>query len=144
MKPEPQQSDTVPVATLELREERAQVRLERVPVGAVVVRRELETRLETVTVELRTEHLVLRREHTDDTNAVVVIDGERLEPGAEMRVTIYREEARVQKVPVVVESVRILKRERLEMQSVPVQLQRETLRVDTEGEAQIRETKLER
>lgn len=142
------------VATFRLLEEVPEVAVRREALGAVTVRREVETRTETVQVELVTETLVITR--SAEAAGVVVeggatppvgkaepprieVDGQPLEPGAETRVVFYREEADVRKLAVVREQVSVRKNVVRERHEIPVELGREVLRVESTGEAIVRE-----
>ena len=116
--------DVTEVARLELLEERAEVEMRREIAGRVRVRREVEHRTETVTVELRTERLVVE---VVQGSGDVLIDGVPLAPGETREIITYREEAYVEKRPVVAEEVRLLKRSVVEQQTLQVELGREVL-----------------
>ncbi len=121
---------TEPV-TLELREERAIIERQREAAGHVTIRRERQTRTETVTVELVTETLFITVEARGASRPLAVLGDQELEPGRTHEVVIYREEAEVSKRPVVYEQVRIDKRSVVERQQIPVTLSREELTVET-------------
>ena len=96
------------VQQLELREERAIVSKERVQSGTVTVRREVETRTETFTVDLTTETLVITTQaQTAGSSANVTVNGAALEPGREVRIVIHRETAQVVKSVVVIEDINV-------------------------------------
>ncbi len=119
------------VARLELLEERAEVEKRREVTGRVQVRREVEQRTETLTVELRTERLIIE---VVQGAGDVVIDGVPLAPGETREIVTYREEAHVEKRAVVAEEVRLLKRSVVQHQTLDVELGREVLhfvQVDT-------------
>lgn len=132
--------DAQVVTRLELLEERVAVQIERVPVGAVIVRREVVRRTETLSVELRRETLILRREPPSGDavhGAQIIVDGQVLAPGEEIRVVVYDERAEAVVRPVVAEVVEISKVQRAEPRTLAVDLGREVLRVDTEGDARV-------
>ena len=120
---------TEPVV-IELREERAVVETLREAAGFVTVRRERQTRTETVAVELVTEKLFITAEARGASYPLVALGDQELEPGRTYEVTLYREEAEVSKRPVVYEQVRIDKRSVVERQQIPVTLAREELDVE--------------
>jgi stress response protein YsnF len=132
-----------PLGVIELREERARVAVERVPAGVIVVRREVERRRERIEVELVRETLVVRREPTtthDPAGAPrVVFDGRALEPGEEVRVTVYDESARAVVEAFLVETVAVSRVETRSAQALEVSLGREVLVMDQEGEAAVLE-----
>jgi uncharacterized protein (TIGR02271 family) len=128
---------------LELREERAMVVKSRVPNGFVTVRRELESRVEQVEVELVTETLIITHKATEETGEAVsvVINGQPLEPNSEIRVVIYSEAAEVRKRAVVIEDVEVRVVEAQTTETLPVELQRERLSVEKTGTATVHEVR---
>ncbi|PNY79521.1 YsnF/AvaK domain-containing protein [Deinococcus koreensis] len=127
--------DVTLLGTLELREEMVEVKRERSPRGQVTVRREVQTRQETVTTELRRE--VLHIEVSAGGPAVYIGD-DLLQPGESREVVLYDEQTVVTTEPFVVEEVRIGKRSVLETRQTPVELRYEVLVVDprVQGAAQ--------
>lgn len=127
--------DITPLGTLELREEMVEVRRERSLRGQVTVRREVQTRLETVTTELRREVLHLE---VHAGGPAVYIGDDLLQPGESREVLLYDEQTVVSTAPFVVEEVRIGKRSVLETQQMPVELRYEVLVVESrpDGEPQ--------
>ncbi|MER3556384.1 MAG: hypothetical protein C4331_19140 [Meiothermus sp.] len=69
--------------------------------------------------------------------------GEVLEPGGEVHLVLYCEQPEVGKRVVVREEVRVLKASVHQRQSVPLELGREVLHVETEGEVRVQERSLE-
>jgi uncharacterized protein (TIGR02271 family) len=135
--------ERVEVGRLELLEEVPDVRVTRERTGEVLVRREVVTRTETVELELVTETLVISRAAVaaDAARAAdaVLIDGQPLAPGEEIRVEIYREDADVRKVAAVHQDVRVMKDRVVEHRRLPVELRREEVRVETHGEVEVRD-----
>jgi uncharacterized protein (TIGR02271 family) len=115
------------VATLELREERAVWQQERVTAGQVQVRREVQTRTETVSTELRREVLIIE---TSPGGPAVYVGDQLLQPGEQREIVLYDEQATLQKVPYVTEEVRIGKRTVTERHEAQVELKREVLVVE--------------
>lgn len=115
------------VATLELREERAVWQQERVAAGQVQVRREVQTRTETVSIELRREVLIIE---TAPGGPAVYVGDQLLQPGEQRGIVLYDEQATLQKVPYVVEEVRIGKRTVTERHEAQVELRREVLVIE--------------
>ena len=115
------------VATLELREERAVWQQERVLAGQVQVRREVQTRTETVSTELRREVLIIE---ASPGGPAVYVGDQLLQPGEQREIVLYDEQATLQKVPYVVEEVRIGKRTVTERHEAQVELRREVLVVE--------------
>jgi uncharacterized protein (TIGR02271 family) len=140
------QADAV-VAELELLEERAEVRVERVPIGAVIVRREVEQRIEKLEVALTRETLVVRLESTAQDSSViqdssagqVMVDGVPLKPGEEVRLVVYDERVVSTVTPMVAQTVRVVRSSVSEQRTLEVDLRREVLKVDTEGEVRVHE-----
>ena len=129
---------------LELREERACVTKERVQTGSVTLRREVEVRTETFTVDLTTETLVITSQaQPAGSSANVLVNGSPLEPGRELRIVIHRETAEILKSVVVIEDVAVRLEQRSETQSLPVELSREHLVVDKSPQALVSEIRLE-
>ncbi|PYE48390.1 DUF2382 domain-containing protein [Deinococcus yavapaiensis] len=128
------------VARLQLLEERAFVQKRREQTGQVRVRREVERRTETVTVELLTETVYI--ELAPGSTGVFFGDEPLLE-GQTREIVTYREEAEVTKRPVVMEEVRILKRVLNEERSFDVELGREVLRLDQVSAEDVLETRTE-
>lgn len=131
------QSGASEVARLQLREERAIVEKRREQVGQVRVRREVERRTETVTVELITETVYI--EVVAGSTGVFLGDEALLE-GQTREIITYREEAEVTKRPVVMEEVRILKRITNDERRFDVELGREVLRLDQVSAEELLET----
>ena len=129
---------------LELREERAVVSKERVQSGTVTVRREIDVRTETFTVELMTETLVITTQaQTEGSSPNVIVDGQPLEVGKELRIVIHREAAEVLKSVVVFEDVTVRLEQRSETVSLPLELSREHLVIDQSSAALVSEVVLE-
>ena len=132
------------VQQLELREERAIVSKERVQSGTVTVRREVETRTETFTVDLTTETLVITTQaQTAGSSANVIVNGAALEAGQEVRIVIHRETAQVVKSVVVIEDINVRLEGHSETQSFGVELSREHLVIDKSANALVSEVVLE-
>lgn len=128
------------VARLQLLEERAIVEKRREQAGQVRVRREVERRTETVTIELLTETVYI--EVVPGSTGVFFGDEPLLE-GQTREIVTYREEATVTKRPVVMEEVRILKRALNEERHFEVDLGREVLRLDQVSAEDVLETHTE-
>lgn len=133
------------IATLELLEERAHIEKVREVVGQLEVRREIERRVEQISVELVTEtvfieHVAQNAEsalsNTGQAALTLELNGETvtLEPGQRYSFEIYRERAQVSKVVEVAEQVRIGKRTLTETQDITLELGRETLLLQKQGE----------
>ncbi len=129
------------VAQLELLEERAEIHVERVPIGAVVLRREVEQRIEKFEIELTREILVIQHQSlvAGSSAARVMIEGVQLQPGEELRLVLYDEQAVANVTPVVTQTVRVLRSSVSTQRTLEVHLGREVLEVDTEGQARVHE-----
>ena len=134
--------------TLGLLEETPVVTLTREPAGSVILRKIVETRQEMLSVELRTETLVITRTaleaggHGQDggePGPEIIVDGRALALGEEARVVIYREEARVEKVATLRERVQVERVERVRVEELAVDLRRERLDVQAIGGAVVKE-----
>ena len=117
----------VQLGVLELREEVLQVTRERVQGGQVSVWREVKTRTETVTTELRRETLVVT---VRPGQAAVYLEDVLLQPGETREVLLYDEQAVISKAPFVTEEVHIGKRSVTEQHQQSVELQYEVLVID--------------
>jgi uncharacterized protein (TIGR02271 family) len=122
-----QAGQTVTLGTLELREERAEVQRERVQAGQVTVRREVQTRTETVTTELKREVLIIE---TRPGGPAVYLDDVLLPAGETREIVLYDERVSVTTTPYVREEVRVGKRAFTEEHHAEVTLRREVLVVD--------------
>ena len=125
---------------LELREERAIVSKERVQIGTVTIRREVAVRTQTLSVELTTETLVITMQaQPQGSSASVMVNGQPLEAGQELRVVIHQEAAQVVKSVVVTEDVSVRLERRNETVNYPLELSREYLVVDKSADALVSE-----
>jgi uncharacterized protein (TIGR02271 family) len=119
--------DVTAVGTLQLREEVIQIGRERSSAGQVSFRREVRTRTETVTTELRREVLIIE---IQPGGPAVFLQDEELKPGETREVVLYDEQTVVSKVPFITEEVHIGKRTVTAQQQHEVELQYEVLAVD--------------
>jgi len=124
-------SEVQQIGTLELREEVLSVSTERTQTGQVSFRREVQTRTETVTTELRRETLIIE---VQPGAAEVFFNGELLKAGETREVLLYDEQTVVNKVPYVTEEVKIGKQVITEQQQHEVELNYEVLVVDETGQ----------
>lgn len=123
-----------PVARLELREERAQLDVDRFVQQHLTFKREVRTRTETHTAELRSEVLVIS---LADGEAAVRIGDHDLQPGESFELLLYNERLEVSKRPYLSEIVEIGKQTVAVQRSVAVDLQYEVLTVE-EGPGLVR------
>jgi uncharacterized protein (TIGR02271 family) len=129
---------------LELREERAVVSKQRVQSGAVTIRREVDVRTQTFSVELTTETLVITSQaQTAGSSANVIVNGSLLEAGQEVRIVIHREAAQVVKSVVVIEDIAVRLEQKSEMVNYPLELSREHLVIEKSADALVSEVVLE-
>jgi len=117
-------SETVQVGVLELREEVLSISKTQVQTGQVQFRREVKTRTEAVTTELKRETLVIE---VGPGGGEVFFNGEQLKEGETREVLLYDEQTVVNKVPYVTEEVHVGKQVITEHQQQQVELQYEVL-----------------
>ena len=129
-----QRGDLQAVARLELREERAHVEKDRFVQQHLNFRREVRTRTETHTAELRSEVLVIGLAPGE---AAVRIGDHLLQPGENYELLLYNERLRVEKQPYLSEVVEIGKQMVSEARALEVQLDYEVLTVE-EGPGLVR------
>jgi len=132
---------------LTLRAEEPRPRTSWVIAGEVVLRQRVVTERRLVEVQVRREELVVERREFGEGSESEDEPPERepegavrtLGEGETVTILLREEELRIQKVPVVVEEVRISKRVVEETRPVTTTVQREVLRVEREGDASVRE-----
>ncbi|GGR18893.1 YsnF/AvaK domain-containing protein [Deinococcus ruber] len=120
----------VPLARLELREERAQVDIDRFVQQHLTFRREVRTRTETHTAELRSEVLLITLQEGE---AAVRIGDHDLKPGETFELLLYNERLDIQKRPYLSEIVEIGKQTVNETRAVAVDLNYEVLTVEEDS-----------
>lgn len=101
--------------------------------GEVEVRKEVHTEHKTIEVPVTREEVVVERTHPG-THATAGSLGSQ-----EIRVPVREEEIRVEKTPVVKEEVRVSKRQVQDTQRVSENLRKEEIKVDTKGNASVRD-----
>jgi uncharacterized protein (TIGR02271 family) len=132
---DPQQTRSVQVGVLELREELPVIVRSSVLAGQVSIQREVLTRTETVVMELTRETL---RIEVGEGQAAVYLGDELIRPGESREVLLYDEQVVVSKQPYVTQEVRVSKRTVTERSEYPLELQYEELvvnRTDAPGAA---------
>ena len=117
-------SSEVVIGRLELREELPVVTRERIQTGQVTFRRNVQTRTETLTTELRRETLVIT---VGSGEANIFIGGELLHAGDTREVLIYDEQVILSKQPYVTEEIHIGKQLVVERQEHQLELNYEVL-----------------
>ena len=121
------------VAVVQLREEELGVTKQWAEAGAVLIRKKVETRTDTVPVELGYEEVSVRRVPVNR----ILAEGERPEPrqeGDTLIVPVVEEEAVVTKRLVVREEIHVTKRRLARQREVTGQVRREHLDVETTGQ----------
>jgi uncharacterized protein (TIGR02271 family) len=119
--------DVTPLGVLQLREEVVHIEREQTPAGQVSFRREVRTRTETVTTELRREVLIIE---TRPGGPAVFLQDEELQPGETREVVLYDEQTVVSKVPLITEEVHIGRRTVVSQEQHEIELHYEVLAVD--------------
>jgi len=119
--------------TIEVREERAQVRKKPVKKGEVRVRKEVVTEQQSVTVPVEREEVVIERRPVRSRKSKTV------EPAAEeIRIPVSEEQVQVDKEVVVKEEVAVGKRKVRDTQTVSTDVKREEVKVEEEGQPRVR------
>lgn len=132
---DPQQTRSVQVGVLELREELPVIVRSSVLAGQVSIQREVLTRTETIVMELTRETL---RIEVGEGQAAVYLGDELIRPGESREVLLYDEQVVVSKQPYLTQEVRVSKRTVTERSEYPLDLQYEELvvnRTDAPGAA---------
>jgi len=101
--------------------------------GEVNVRKEVHTEHKTIEVPVMREEVVVERTNPG-THATAGNMGSQ-----EIRVPVREEEIRVEKTPVVKEEVRVSKRQMQDTERVSENLRKEEIKVDTKGNASVRD-----
>lgn len=120
-------------ATVQLKEEQANVQKDTRSAGEVRVRKEVVTEHRSIDVPVEREEIVIER-HAPSTQRTAGT----VQAGEEVRIPLKQEEVRVQKVPVVKEEVTIAKQKVPETKHVDVELKHEELHVDEQGKPRVR------
>jgi len=123
-------------ARIQLREEELQVHKQLVETGKVRVRKEVVTEHRTIEVPVQREEIVIER-HAP--NGAPVPDSD-IGPGEEIRIPVREEQIFVEKRPVVKEEVTVGKRVVQDTERVGGEVRKEEVRVEREGDVDIRET----
>ena len=123
-------------ARIQVREEELQAHKQRVETGAVRVRKEVVTEHRTIEVPVQREEIVIER-HAPNGGPVPDSD---IGPGEEIHIPVRREQVFVEKRPVVKEEVTVGKRVVQDTEHVGGDVRKEEVRVEREGDVDIRET----
>ncbi|QGQ45032.1 YsnF/AvaK domain-containing protein [Metabacillus sediminilitoris] len=132
--------------SLKLREEQLDVTKERVQTGEVEVRKDVVEEQKTVHVPVTHEEVYVERRTVgdaaiDDTAAATT---KPIGDEETIRVPIVEEKVEVTKKPVVTEELVIGKRQATETEQVTENIKREEARVETDGDATVDETTIDR
>lgn len=113
-----------------------QLKVRKTPVeGEVRVRKEVHTEQKTIEVPVTHEEIVIER-RAPGTRADAAHSGQQ-----EIRIPVASEEVCVEKVPVVREEVSVSKRQVTEKQQVSETLRKENIKVDQQGDVEVRDTR---
>lgn len=123
---------------VELREEVLRAKTQPVETGEVRVRKEVVSEERTIDVPVTREEVVIERRPAAGSQPA---SGDIAAQGEEIRVPIREEEVRVEKTPIVKEEVTVGKRRVEDVERVTDTVRREEARVDTTGEAHLKETR---
>lgn len=120
--------------TVQAREERLNIDKSAATTGEARVRKETHTEHEQIDVPVTKEEVVV--EHRTPRAGAVGADD--LQAGEEIRIPVREEQVRVEKETVAVDEVSIGKRQVQDTERVEADLQKESIEVDTKGNARIR------
>jgi uncharacterized protein (TIGR02271 family) len=123
-------------ASIQLKEEKLNVKKEAHKAGEVRVHKDVVTEHRTIDVPVEREEIVIERRSPSSTTRA---DG-TMHPGEEIRIPVKEEEVRVQKTPVVKEEVNIRKQKVQETRRVDADVKHEELRVDEQGKPHVRKS----
>ncbi|WP_287129443.1 YsnF/AvaK domain-containing protein [Candidatus Cyanaurora vandensis] len=133
--PKPTTTTTDDRERIQLRQEELNVRLERVESGEVRIRKEVITENKTIEVPVTHEELVIERHPVNRVESTTA-DFNNAE---EIRIPLSEDQIRVEKRAVVTEEVMVGKREVQEQETVQDTVRREEIRIETEGEVDMRD-----
>jgi uncharacterized protein (TIGR02271 family) len=119
--------------SVELREEQLRARKETVEAGEVALRKDVVTEQKSMEVPVTREEVVVERHPVADRPA-----GGEIREGEEIRVPVREEQVRLDKEAVVTEEVSIGKRPIPETEHVAGTVRREEVRVEPEGDVDVR------
>jgi len=120
--------------TMKLHEEELHARKQPVKTGEVRVRKEVVTEHRTMDVPVQREEVVVERRPASGQAATDA----GIRPGEEVRIPVREEQVQVTKTPVVKEEVTVGKRKVQDTQKVSGEVRREELRVEEEGDVDVR------
>jgi len=126
--------------TVELHEEKLDVEKSAEEVGEVVARKEVRTEQRTIEVHVQREEVVIERHRVPEGERELAPGETEIREGEEIRIPVREEQVEVEKTPVVSEEVTIGKRKTTDEEKVQETLRKEELRVDQEGQADVRTT----
>lgn len=121
--------------TVQAREEQLRVNKTPVETGEVKVRKEVHTEHKTIDVPVAREEVVIERRPASGQPA----SASGLGAGQEIRIPVREEEVNVEKQAVVKEEVSVGKRQVKDSKRVDETLRKEEIKIDTEGNARVRD-----
>jgi uncharacterized protein (TIGR02271 family) len=121
--------------TIQARAEQLNVQKTPVEVGDVRVRKEVHTEHKSVDVPVMREEVVIERHPVSGRQA----SSEPLNEGQEIRIPVREEEVNIQKETVVTDEVSVGKRQVQDTKHVNENLRKESIKVDTEGNVNVRD-----
>lgn len=120
-------------STVQAHEEKLRVSKTPVQTGEVKIRKEVHTEHKTLDVPVSHEEIVIERRPASGK-----VSASSLKPGQEVRIPVREEEVNVQKETVATEEVSVGKRRVQETKHLDETLRKEEIKVETEGDAKVR------
>jgi uncharacterized protein (TIGR02271 family) len=121
--------------TVQAHEERLNVQKTPVEAGEVTVRKEVHTEHKTIDVPVTREEVVVERR----PGSSAPVSASNIAPGQEIHIPVKEEQVNVGKQTVVAEEVSVGKRKVQDTQRVGETLRKEEIKVETEGDARVRD-----
>ena len=122
--------------TMKLHEEHLNVQKQPVNTGEVRVRKEVVTEHKTIDVPVQHEEVVIERRA-----ATGAANRQDIRPGEEIRIPVKEEQVRVEKETVLKEEVKVGKRQVQDTKRVSGDVRKEEVKVEREGNVDVRDTK---
>jgi uncharacterized protein (TIGR02271 family) len=126
--------------TIQVKEERLHAEKRPVETGEVRVRKEVHTETKTLEVPVQREEVVIERRPGHGQVAAEGISASDVREGEEIRIPVREEKVDVSKHAVVTEEVKVGKRVVQDTEHVSGQVRKEQVRVEQEGDVDIRST----
>jgi uncharacterized protein (TIGR02271 family) len=130
-------SSSQETGTVQATNEKLQVQKKPVQTGEAIVRKETHTEHKTIDVPVTREEIVVER-HAGSGHPV---SGQQLGAGQELHIPITEEQVEVEKRQVAGEAVTVGKRQVKDSQRVDETLRKEQIKVETKGNAKVRDEK---